>query len=102
MAFIISGVIFAFVAVTNANENVDNPQGENRMPAKPIEEVLKDHTPELMAIPNVVGTAQSLCNGKPCIKVYVIKITPELEQKIPSELEGYPVEIQETGEIRPL
>jgi hypothetical protein len=32
----------------------------------------------------------------------VIQKTPELEQKIPRTLEGYPVVIEETGEIRPL
>lgn len=72
------------------------------MPAKAIEKVLKEHTKELMSIPGVVGTGQSLCDDKPCIKVYVIQETPELEQKIPRILEGYPVVIKETGEIRAL
>jgi hypothetical protein len=56
----------------------------------------------LMSLPGVVGTAQGLCGGQSCIKVYVIKRTTELEQKIPHILEGYPVMIEETGEIRPL
>ena len=72
------------------------------MPAKAIDEVLREHTKSLMSIPGVVGTAQGLCDDKPCIKVYVIKETPELKQKIPQTLEGYPVMIEETGEIRAL
>lgn len=72
------------------------------MPAKTIEEVLKDHTKELMSVPGVVGTALGLCDDTPCIKVYVVKKTSELDQKIPDILEGYPVMIEETGEIRPL
>ncbi len=72
------------------------------MAAKRIEEVLKEHTKELMSLSGVVGTAQGLCDGKPCIKVYVIKKTPELDQKIPDNLEGYLVMIDEAGEIRAL
>ncbi len=72
------------------------------MSAKTIEEVLKEHTEELMSIPGVVGIGQGLCNDKPCIKVFVIEKTPELAQKIPDILEGYQVIIEETGEIRAL
>ena len=70
------------------------------MAATAIEEVLKDHTQELMSLPGVVGTGQSLCDGQPCIKVYVVNKTPELAKQIPKTLEGYPVVIEETGEIR--
>ncbi len=72
------------------------------MTEKTIEEVLKEHTEELMSLPGVVGTAQGLCNDKPCIKVYVIEKTPELAQKIPDIIEGYQVVVEETGEIRAL
>ncbi len=72
------------------------------MPKKTIEAVLKEHTGRLMSLPGVVGTAQGLCEGKPCIKVYVEKKTPDLVKQIPSTLEGYEVIIQETGEIRAL
>lgn len=77
-------------------------QGEDLMTGKPIEEVLKEQTEKLMSIPGVVGMAQGICNSKPCIKVYVIKKTSELYQKIPNSLEGYPVSVEETGEIRAL
>jgi hypothetical protein len=75
------------------------PKG-NVMAAKPIEEVLKEHSRELMSIPGVVGAGQGLYQDKPCIRVFVIKKTPDLEQKLPKILEGYPVVIQETGEIK--
>ncbi len=75
---------------------------EKEMSARKIEEVLKDHTDRLMSIPGVVGTGQGLCDDKPCIKVFVIKKTPDLEEKIPRKLEGYQVKIEETGVIRPL
>lgn len=101
-------IVFAMSAVTCTNKTTDDRQGEDTMPAKPIEpaksieEVLKAHTDKLMSIPGVVGTAQGLCDGKPCIKVFVIKKTPELEGKIPDVLEGFPVEVEETGEFRAL
>lgn len=72
------------------------------MASKPIEQVLKEHTPHLMAQPGVVGTAQSLCAGSPCIRVFVLRTTPELKDKIPQELDGYPVVLEVTGEIRAL
>lgn len=77
-------------------------KGKDIMTQKPIENVLKEHTQGLMSLPGVVGTAQSLCNDKPCIKIYVIEKTSELEKKIPNILEGYPVFIEEVGEIRAL
>lgn len=76
--------------------------GETTMATKSIDEVLKAHTIELMAIPGVIGTARGLCGNTPCIKVFVIERTPEAEKEIPPTLEGYPVEIEETGEIRAL
>ena len=72
------------------------------MSPKSIEVVLDEHTDELMSMPGVVGTGQGLCDDKPCIKVFVIERAPELDQKIPDALEGYPVKIEETGEIKAL
>ncbi len=72
------------------------------MQEKSIKAVLKEHTNSLMALPGVVGTAQGLCDGAPCIKVFVVKKTPELLKQIPSVLEGYTVEVEETGVIRAL
>jgi hypothetical protein len=62
--------------------------------------VLAAHTPELMKIPGVVGTAESqLGDGRPCILVLVARLTPELERRLPSTIEGWPVRIADTGEI---
>ncbi|OGP83487.1 MAG: hypothetical protein A2V87_00295 [Deltaproteobacteria bacterium RBG_16_58_17] len=55
-----------------------------------------------MTIPGVVGTAEGRCEGKPCIKVFVIKKTSDLDEKIPKNLDGYAVIIEETGEIKAL
>ena len=79
-------------------------QQENRkeMPNKPIEVVLKKHTDTLMSFSGVVGTGQGLHEGTHCIKVFVTELTPELKKKIPKQLEGYPVVIEETGAFKSL
>ena len=73
------------------------------MPKRPIETVMQDHTRELMSLPGVVGVYQGARDdGTPCIKVMVVQKTAELERRIPGLLEGHPVEIDVTGEIRPM
>jgi hypothetical protein len=73
---------------------------EKEMTVKTIVEVLKEHTEELMSIPGVVGIGKGLCNGKPCIKVLVTEPTLEMVQKMPDNIQGYQVMIEDTGEIR--
>ena len=76
------------------------PHGKDRtLPRPPIAQVLEGHTARLMSVAGVVGTAEGECAGKPCILVLVERLTPALRQAIPSELEGIPVEIRETGPI---
>lgn len=72
------------------------------MPQRTIGEVLKDLTDRVMLIPGVVGTAEGLCEGRPCLKVFLAKKTPELLRQIPAVLEGYPVTAEETKAFRAL
>jgi hypothetical protein len=95
-------IVITFLAFTLADTNIGSYRGKNPMAAETIKEVLKKHTKDLMSMPGVVGTGQGLCDGKPCIKVFVIEKTPDLDQKIPKTLDGYPVVIEETGEIKAL
>jgi hypothetical protein len=69
---------------------------------KTIEEVLRRHTDRLMQIPGVVAIALGICNERPCIKVYVRDMTPALQAAIPTVLDGYPVCLEPSGEIRAL
>src|SRR4030067_2802276 len=94
-------IISICLIILNFHSNFIN-SSENTMPSKPIKKVLEEHTNELMSIKGVIGTAEGLCNSKPCIKEYVIKKTRQLTQTIPTTLEGYPVVIEETGEFRAL
>jgi hypothetical protein len=72
--------------------------------SRDIDAVLRAHDGELLAINGVVGVYVGLLDdGKmPCLKVMVVAKTTELEKAIPKTLEGYPVIIEVTGEIRPL
>jgi hypothetical protein len=79
-----------------------SPQLEGAVQHDSVAQVLARHTERLMALPGVVGTAESTCGGRPCILVLVARKTPELEHLIPAELEGIPVEVRETGPIRAL
>ena len=89
-------------AVACSQVGAEEGQGERPVPEKTIERVLEEHTDRLMALPGVVGTAQGLCSGQPCIRVFVVEKTDDLLKQIPPEIEGYPVDIQETGEFRKL
>lgn len=70
------------------------------MNPKSINEVLKNVTPNWMSMPDVVGTGVGLCAGEPCIKVYVLKLSKEIEDKIPQTIENYQVKIEVTGPIK--
>jgi hypothetical protein len=70
-------------------------------PAAPLTEVLARHTSELMALAGVEGTAESrLDDGTPCILIIVRELTPELRAALPKRIEGHPVRVEVTGEIR--
>lgn len=105
MKSMLSVTLFAAV-LFGAGCHVDSKNEEEKrsaMPTRDINLVMQDHTAELMALPGVVGVYIGASEDSSlCIKVMVIKRTEEVEKKIPSNLEGHAVEIDETGEIRPL
>jgi hypothetical protein len=79
------------------------PNGGTAMQQRDINLVKDSLAKELMSIPGVVGVYVGQTNeGAPCIGVMVAKRTPELEQQLPRSVEGYPVLIDETGEIKPM
>jgi len=67
---------------------------------RPIDAVLHDHTPALMRLPGVLGTAQGARDGRPVILVLVTRRTSAIVTQVPSTLEGWPVEVRETGPVR--
>ena len=64
-----------------------------------ITEALAAHTDSLMAIPGVVGVGEGRLSGAPSIQVLVVRKTPELARRLPASIEGYPVDVVESGVI---
>lgn len=73
-------------------------------PSRDINAVLADHDDRLLKIRGVVGVYVGLsADGKtPCLTVMVSERRAAAEQPIPASIEGYPVVIEVTGELRPL
>ncbi|MBI2852038.1 MAG: hypothetical protein HYX84_02890 [Chloroflexi bacterium] len=69
---------------------------------KSIEAVLREYSIRLMALEGVVAVAEGLSGRRPCIRVLVARKTEDLLQKIPPDIEGYPVLVDESGEVRAL
>jgi hypothetical protein len=82
------------------DSGTEKPEG-TQMPQKIIE-VQKKHQKQIMSLPGVVGIGIGAEDGNPVIKVLVKQKTPELQKKIPTELEGFRVMIEEVGEIKAL
>jgi multidrug efflux pump subunit AcrA (membrane-fusion protein) len=73
-------------------------------PRRDINEVLRAHDKELLALPGVVGVYVSVLeDGKtPCLKVMLRDDSARTAGTVPKTLEDYPVVLEVTGEVRPL
>jgi hypothetical protein len=70
------------------------------MQTKSIEQVFNAHLDALLSTPGVVGAGIAKLDSKPCIVVMVHQTTPDLENHVPKELEGYAVIIEMVGEFK--
>ncbi|MBI4321693.1 MAG: hypothetical protein HY675_24630 [Chloroflexi bacterium] len=54
-----------------------------------------------MAVEDVVGVGVGICSvgAGLCLKVYVSKLTPQIEDRVPATLEGARVEVEVVGDI---
>lgn len=66
---------------------------------RPIQAVLDDHAWALMEVPGVRAIGIGTTAGHPCIRVIVASKTAEVESQIPSDLEGYIVDVLESGDL---
>jgi len=98
MGLLFLAIVFASVCQQNM------AQSTLPSPKRDINAVLAAHDKELLAIPDVVGVYVGvLKDGRTaCLKVMLARKNPETEKKIPNLLEGYPVVVEVTGEVRPL
>lgn len=70
------------------------------MTDRTIDDVLSAHTDSLRARPGVVGTAIGLCDGRPCIRVFVRDSAAAQAGGIPRVIEGFDVKVEVTGPFR--
>jgi hypothetical protein len=66
----------------------------------PIAKVLSSHTAEWMKMPGVIGTGETMHDGKPAIMIFVDTMTDELRQTLPTQVDGYPIVIEKTGSVK--
>ena len=79
----------------------EGPERRVETPTRPIADVLADHTRRLMAIDGVTAVGEGrLPDGRPCVRVYLLTDDPALRRRIPETLEGHPVVVEVSGEIR--
>ncbi len=64
-----------------------------------MDQAVDTHQERLMDIPGVSGIGIGDRNGAPVIVIMVRRLTPELRARLPRELEGHPVILEESGEI---
>lgn len=67
------------------------------MAGESIEQVLAAHVETLMALRGVVGVAQGLCDGEPCIRVFVFDEDAAAQPGIPQRADGFLVRVEVTG-----
>ncbi len=64
-----------------------------------IEEVLASEGARLLAVPGVNGIGEGQLDGKPCILVFVRRVTEEVRRDVPPMIGGYPVRIEDVGDV---
>jgi hypothetical protein len=65
-----------------------------------IPAILEQHTLEWMMIPGVLGAAEVVYRGKPCIMVLVEKKTRALEKAFPERIHGFRLVLKEVGRVK--
>lgn len=67
-----------------------------------LKDVRARNDARLMELAGVVGVGEGVKNGRPCIKVYVARKSKALTQRLPQQIEGFPVVIEQSGEFEAL
>lgn len=76
---------------------VSDPDSRDPGPvAGSLSALIARHGPRLMALPGVVGVAETQCNGMPCLLVLLAKDLAS-QPDIPASIEGTLVTIERTG-----
>ena len=90
------------VALVAACSSPSPRPASERMPTKGIQDVLAAHNDSLLALPGVVGTAIGICEGSPCIRVFVADTASAQRTRLPDRIEGYLVRVEVQPPLRAL
>jgi hypothetical protein len=72
-------------------------------PTRPAAEVIAAHADSLMAIPGVVGVAESVDRqGRTVLVVMLAERSRRTVARLPRQIEGYRVTVEVTGRFRPM
>ena len=82
------------VALVAACSGPSPRRASERMPTNRIQDVLAAHNDSLLALPGVVGTAIGICDGSPCIRIFVADAASAQRRRLPDRLEGYLVRVE--------
>jgi len=93
-------VVIGLLAVSGCSERAKNARGSAGARKMKIEAVLKKHESKLMSIPGVTGVGIGGSEESPLILVMVTHNATELKKKLPTQIEGFPVKVELSGEIR--
>ena len=102
---VLSGMLSAFPADFASPAQVASGPGYERGAGttnSTTHQVLKRNRDAIMALPGVLGTGLSLCEGDPCIKVFVTERRSETERELERLLNGHPFIIEESGRFEAL
>jgi hypothetical protein len=80
---------------------ISPPSSEGKSMENKLQQAL-EKAQSWMDIEGVEAVGQGKIKDQDCIVVFVSLKTPEIEEKIPSECNGIPVDIQESGVITAL
>jgi hypothetical protein len=83
--------------MSNAGQSQVSTVGDS---LKPISEVLANHASAWMSIPGVTGTGEGQKDGKPAVLIFVDSMTDSLKTQLPVNVEGYPVVVKESGNVK--
>jgi len=80
----------------------NNQQAGRGLPRKSKDQIFEENRKALLAIPQVAAVALGKDEGNPCILVFVNSRDPKLKERIRGILEGVPVKIIYSGDIKAL
>ncbi|HEY6171514.1 MAG TPA: hypothetical protein VIX80_04555 [Candidatus Kapabacteria bacterium] len=97
--------LFTFITVLflmgcDSTSNISKKDTTTTKTTMTVSEILEKYSDTWMQVEGVIGTGEGRYQDKPCVKVFVVSSTELIKKEIPSSVDGIPVVIEVTGEIR--